>query len=303
MKRLFKKRIDGWVSWSKVFQSIPAFAPIIKKIYAIERLPFYFIEPLTPGTNAVFKVGKTVIKLFAPPASGLDSKKDFESELFAQKRALTLGVRVPEIITHGVLDDKYRFYYMIMEYIESRPIDEAIKTMTTSSKIFFAQKLREITDALNIPCEKFNNVDVVFDIDRFEQFHKYPLNFKFERINFLQKHDFGTKVFVHGDLCANNIILDSNNNLVIIDFADACLAPVTYEHATVAVELFTFDQALIKGYFGETNKATLSDICFEGLLIHDFGAEIIEHNISKAASLTSLGKLRDKINEKLKSID
>ena len=61
---LFKERIENWQDWENVFCSVAAFTPLIEQIFRLENLPFAGVENLKPGTNAVFKVGGYVIKIF-----------------------------------------------------------------------------------------------------------------------------------------------------------------------------------------------------------------------------------------------
>ena len=55
---LVTEQINNWDDWGKVFQSIPAFKPLVECIFNKENLPIVEIENLKPGTNAVFKVGE-----------------------------------------------------------------------------------------------------------------------------------------------------------------------------------------------------------------------------------------------------
>lgn len=66
MSCLFNSDIHDWPSWSKVFQSIEAFEPLVKHIFSLRNIPFSSIAKLKPGTNAVFRVGAYVIKYSLP---------------------------------------------------------------------------------------------------------------------------------------------------------------------------------------------------------------------------------------------
>ena len=68
---LFPARICGWKSWGQVYQSIDAFRPIIREIFRRHSLAYEEPKHLTPGTNAVFRVGKQIVKIYAPAESGL----------------------------------------------------------------------------------------------------------------------------------------------------------------------------------------------------------------------------------------
>jgi len=64
---LFTAEIGNWQEWGGIFQSITAFTPLVEHILKKENLPVAKIENLTPGTNAVFKVGGYVVKYTRPP--------------------------------------------------------------------------------------------------------------------------------------------------------------------------------------------------------------------------------------------
>ncbi|HLU23497.1 MAG TPA: aminoglycoside phosphotransferase family protein [Bacillaceae bacterium] len=300
MNHLFVNDISGWDSWGNVFQSISAFESLIKYIFEKENLPYSKVENCTPGTNAVYKVGNYIIKIFAPEESGIDSTTDFETEAFAMNRATMLGVNVPKLITKGYVKDKYNFSYMIMDYIDGTEINKLSQQFTFEEKLKIGKRLRSLTDAINKPCIAFNNIDVVHDSNRQVRWRKYPERFKVERLDYIQSYDYGEKVFVHGDLNGDNILINQEKELYIIDFADAVLAPIIYEHALIVTELFRFDKAYIEGYFGEYDVEQLTELCFNGLLIHDFGGDIMEQHISQVSEFESLDILRKKLYQLLK---
>jgi len=293
---LFTEQINNRQDWERIFHSIQVFEPLAEYIFKKENLPTLKIEGLTPGTNAVFKSGRYVVKIFAPAESVVDQTLDFQTELFATNKANEMGVSTPKVIAHDFVDDKYRFAYIITEYIAGLEFTEAVKTMTSDEKVDFGRKLRSITDRMNRPCEAFNGIDIINDKGRYMRWSKYPERFKMERLAYIKTRDFGEKVFVHGDLCGDNILLTPQGELYIIDFADAVLAPKIYEHALVAVELFKFDPALLHGYFGEYTADGLAAICFNGLLIHDFGGDVVEQHLGKINEFQTLDDLQKSLN-------
>ena len=299
---LFTKQIESWKDWGKVFQSIPAFTPLVEYILKKENLPSGKIENLTPGTNAVFKVGDYVVKIFAPAESGIDQTMDLQTELFAAQRANRSGVSVPKMVAHGFVEDRYRFAYIITRYIEGVAFADAIRNMTDAEKTSAGRKLRIVTDKMNTPCRPFNGIDVINDKDRSRRWDKrYSEHFKSERLEYIHFHNYSEKVFVHGDLCGDNILLTSQGELYIIDFADAVRAPKVYEHALVAVELFDFDPALLQGYFGALSADELTEICFDGLLIHDFGGDILERHIGRPDEFYGLDDLHKQLKHRIQS--
>jgi len=296
---LFTAPITSWHDWSQVYQSIPTFTPLAEHILRKENLPVVPLEHLTPGTNAVFRAGGYVLKIFAPPESGFNQGEDLQTELFAMRRANQLGIAAPKLVAGSFVDDTYRFAYMIMEFIEGIEFTEAVKTMTDGEKLDFGKKLRRITDKMNTACAPFNAIDALHDKSRWERWDKFPKRFREERAAWIDSHEFGEIVFTHGDLCGDNILINPQGEIYLIDFADALLAPVDYEHALLAAE-FSFDPALMRGYFGDESMEELAERCFEGTLIHDFGGDIAAQRIAPPAEIGSLEALRRRIHHKVK---
>ena len=158
---LFNGQIKNKQDWCKIYQSIPAFAGLVEHILKKENLPVEKIQNLSPGTNAVFRVGGYVVKIFAPAESGIDQTLDQQTELFATRRANNLGVSAPKLIADGFVEDKYRFAYMITEYIIGPELMEALKTMMDDEKFAAGRKLRVSTDKMNTSCEPFNSFDAI----------------------------------------------------------------------------------------------------------------------------------------------
>ena len=292
---LFSGHIGNWRDWGGIYQSISAFASLVNHILKIENLPPAAIESLSPGTNAVFKAGGYVVKIFAPRQSGVDQTPDLLTELFATRRANALGVSAPRLIADGYIDDKYRFAYMVTEYIEGKEFDDAVKTMSRRELQRLGQKLRRAVDTMNTPCETFNAVDVIGGESRFPVWVNFPDSFNKERVEYKRTHDFGKKVFVHGDLCSDNILVSQDGKIYIIDFADAVLAPAVYEHALVATGLFFLDGDMLRGYFGDAAADDIAEICFDGLLIHAFGGDIIKNCVGNPAEFDSIWDLHYKL--------
>jgi len=297
---IFKEQITNWQEWGDIFQSIPAFMPLIEYIFRIENIPFERVENLTPGTNAVFKVGNFVIKIFAPEESGIDQTLDLQTELFSTKRAIKLGISTPKFIANGVVKDKYHFAYLITEHINGVELNAAINKMTDNEKFAVGRKLRDICDKMNTPCKPFNGIDVINDKGRYRRWDIYSESFKEERLAYIKSYNYGNNIFVHGDLCLDNILLTPDGELYIIDFADAVLAPVIYEHALLAYE-FNFDSALTQGYFYDYSTNDFIDMCFNGLLIHDFGGDIVTAHFGEPNIFHTLNDLKMAMKQKIKS--
>lgn len=295
MPDLFNEKIDGRQSWSRIFQSAEAFGPLIENIFQKHRLPFTRIEHCTPGTNAVFKAGDHIIKIFAPPESGFSAGSAFETALFGLRRANRLGVPAPALTAGGSLFSRFRFDYIITEFIAGEEFGKAEHTFTDEDKFGIGAQLRQATVKLNTGCVRFNDIDVVKDKSRDEWWDGFCENFRTERREYINSHDFGRLVFVHGDLNPDNVIVGPDGRLRIIDFADALRAPPEYELAALVFELFCFEKPYMSGYFGNFDPAGLAGRVFDGLLLHEFGAGMIRSNLGGSAGITGLKILEDRI--------
>lgn len=297
---LFTEQINNWQDWGRLFQSIPAFEGLVRYIMQKENLPVAEIKNLSPGTNAVFHIGDYVIKIFAPKESGQDQTPDMKTEIFASRRANALGIAAPKVIADGFVCDKYRFGYLMTEYIDGKEFIKAEKEMTAEIKINAGKQLRQICDVLNKPCEPFNSIDIFGDDYLSSRFTKYPEQFQKQRLAYIKEHEYSKSVFVHGDLFGDNVIVADDGKIYLIDFADAVLAPVCYEYALIAIDFFRFDKHLIKGFFGDIELDTLTEICFNGILIHNFGDSVVAEHLGAPEEFKCFEDLRYKIYEKLK---
>jgi hypothetical protein len=79
------------------------------------------------------------------------------------------------------------------------------------------------------------------------------------------------------------------------------LAPSEYEIAAVVCMLFCFEKPYMDGFFGEYDAEKLTERCFDGLLLHDFGYDIICSNLGRADEITSLGVLKERLSVAIKN--
>ncbi|MBP3704107.1 MAG: phosphotransferase, partial [Clostridia bacterium] len=184
----------AWEDWTRITGDTALFTPLLTAIYQKHSIPFDGIAASMPATNAVFRIGTTVAKIYMPHADG--SIQDKETERIALHEAAVRGVPAPKILAHGVEDG---FPYLITGFIEGQTFAAAEPHTTAAEKEAFGQQLRAFTDRLNQPSAPFNSIDVLHDADRQERWEIYPAQFQAERRAWISGHDFGRHILVHGD--------------------------------------------------------------------------------------------------------
>ncbi len=295
---VFHESICGWASWANLYQSIPAFLPLITSIWKENGWTMAPVEHCQAGTNAVFKVGDKIIKIFAPIESGCDTQHDYEVETAGLNYARAY-VPAPTILCQGIRYDRYVFRYIVLTYIDGIPFSLKMFDYDTKTKIKLGSQLRKMTDSLNQSDSVLKPVDSIEQAKQNPRWQIFPDSFQKERIEYLDQLTSSSLVYVHGDLNGDNLIIDHRQRLYIIDFADARMAPIEYEWAVIICELFQFDKDYLFGYFGHLTIKQYIKICIQGLLIHDFGADIIRDRLKGVEKIADISMLIDKIREKL----
>lgn len=278
MKYLFNKDIIDWNSWGEVFQSIEDFRELIKAIFIKEKLTGYEdIWNLTPGTNAVFRVGNYVAKIFVPKESGYDSEKDYNVELEAMNMAIEKGINTPKVIVASSIKDKYLFRYIIMEYLNGKEASKVLNAYSYDKKMDFVDRLKVNLNKLN--SEQIENIDSSFIIDKAinnKRWDKCSTEVKNQIIALLRNYKVDKCVYVHGDIIADNVMINEKRELFIIDFADSTIAPIEYEWPPIIFELFYFDKDMTKRFMGDMNYDEFIEKLFMAILLHEFGVNFVE---------------------------
>ena len=277
MNNVFNEEIKDWVTWGKVFQDIPAFEKLIHKIFEKEGLNYRKISQLTAGSNAVFKVDNFVVKIFAPVESGFDTEIDYNCEIIGMKRAISLGINIPNVIVASFIEDKYLFRYIIMDYIDGKDANDILRHYSTNEKIAFVRQLKENIIKMNT---EFKGEYPAFDIKeriltnpRWNEFNnKIVAQVK----EIVLGYDMLNRVYVHGDITGDNVLITEKGTLYIIDSADGRIAPKEYEFPAIIFDLFDFDKVMINEFIGGQNIENFAKECFYGTLMHEFGAYFIK---------------------------
>ncbi|MEF2968572.1 aminoglycoside phosphotransferase family protein [Paenibacillus sp. M1] len=302
MEPLFKRYIRDWSSWGNVYQSISAFRGLIEEIFAREGLTGYEdISHLTPGTNAVFKVGNYVIKIFAPPESGADTEADYEAEERALQRAIIQGINTPKIVSASSIRDKYLFKYFIMEYIDGRDAGDILPLCSFKQKREFVHQLKENLRKINVsPSEHANYTSFIKRGINNERWNAFSNTIQLQRAEILGSLEISPLVYVHGDITAENVRMGKEGQVYIIDFADSTVAPAEYEYPPIVFSLFNYDIGMVHEFIGDLDYDLFIEKLFHGLLMHAFGANFVKeifvkYTLQDISELTNLLEIKELI--------
>jgi serine/threonine protein kinase len=309
---LFTHDVNGFSSWSEVFHKPKAWQALIKAIYKRSDLSCPSVTPLTPGTNAVFRVGQTVVKIFAPLEADLTDASDYAAELEAHREAEGLGLPVPRILTYGVYEDRYPFEYLIMNYIPALDLGDALPKLPPAKQDHAMKQVQDIMNVLHKGARRYPDMDRILDrAIHNPRWSIYTPDVYREAQERLMLH-FGNHSYdrdpiirVHGDMTGENLILDNEGRVYLIDFADSCAAPSQYEHAPIIFALLGLKVDLVKRFFAYDSSEEFVREVFPYILLHDYGAhclrDICQHLLKcKTDEIQSLGYLEQVLVNHLK---
>jgi serine/threonine protein kinase len=299
LAKLFELDINNDSWWGFINQSVDAFELLIQAIFIKHGLVYRKAENLQ-GVNAVFKIGDKVIKIFAPVESGCYDANYYEIETEALNHANNMQVDSPKLLFKGIINDKYIFKYIIMEFIDGQIVERKITSFNENEKIFFSSKLRNITNKLNV--NMLNEIIPVFSLeecllDDSWSKNNFPKSFYDDRISVIKEMSFDDLVYVHGDLHAKNIIVDSNGAIYLTDFAASSIAPYYCEWYAIVFLLFKCNPAMMTAYFGDYRNEEFYDLLTKSILIYGALAveEICEAMAVDTSALTDVSKLKELI--------
>lgn len=274
---LFQKDITGWDSWGQVFCDVEAFTPLVREIYRREGMAVpEMVEGMTPGTNAVFHCGDTVVKVFAPVESGIDSVDDFGVENAMLGYLQRCGIPCSTPLVSGQIMDKYLFRYIIMAYLPGMEAGDILPGYSPEDKRAFGRQMRELCEKLNQPCEGLlPHIDLRERALHNPRLEQLPEDLREDLRKRTRALAWDEDVVVHGDLTGENVLVLADGTAAIIDTADAAMGPAYYELPPLVFELFRCDGDLVKGFLGEEQMDAFITSVLDGITLHDFGADII----------------------------
>lgn len=293
-------QIKTWEDWCETFQDIETFRPLITEIYSMHNLSLIEIENTYPGTNAVFQVGSTIVKIFVP-----SEIVSWENEYFVELKRMRLlegkNVKISKMLCHGCIEKELKWYYIVYERIEGVHFDEVRSHLTIHEKRQVVSDVKSYLTILHsLPTEKktINYDKRVIESERYsflseeirDELSHYVSQFPKDRI-----------VSIHGDITADNVLYNKEEGIYVIDYGDSQEGYFYYEYAPIVLDLFGGDKELIDMFFEGILKEERIELVLKSILIHDFGGNIITHYLGEIVA-TSLNNLLNQIRRYLKAV-
>lgn len=295
-------RIDAivtWQDWCDSFQNIDTFKGIIYEILYRHNLRIDKIENTFPGTNAVFKVGEYIIKIFVPTEVKPWDEDDYAKELKTALYNKQISKYTTKLLAYGIIEKRFLWKYLVFKFFEGKHMYEIIDQLTSKEKQIVASQIRGFLTDFNVkPKELYDNTDVINRIISGNRWNFLNEVVKKELFGYIKSLDISDSVIVHGDITGDNVLINKND-IVIIDFGDSCIAPFYYEYAPIILDLFKLDKELISLFFdGEIDD--LIKLVIKSIMIHDFGGDFAAKLLHKY-QVASLADLQDLLYSEIKN--
>ena len=174
------------------------------------------------------------------------------------------------------------FHYTIKNWADWGNVFQLIEEFTPLAQEIFHREQLEFTSLENLtlpaPMRSFARlippVDLLGRVLENTRLERLPDSLRAEMSARAASLDLTDTVLVLGDLTGENILVDEGGSLVIIDCADACLAPWWYKLAPLVFELFHCREDLLR-MFVDTDSEVFVERVLDAVCIHDFGANML----------------------------
>jgi len=300
--------VTTWAEWGRMFTNTAQWTAVVREICHRHDLPVQHVEAGYPGTNAVFVVDDTyVVKIYAPFCP---EDFDLERELYA-----LLGpnprLPVPQLIAQGILEDRIRWPYIIIDFKPGAPIREVRDRIPHRNLLRVAAELGEMVRELHrVPVASLTSLP--HTQASWQQFVRQrqaevaetalwagilpepvvagiPEFLAFTLADSLEV----PLALLNGDLTEDHILLEQRNGRwrisALIDFGDALVGARDYEWIALWFSAMDRDYDELAAFMAAYNPhLRLDDTFFTRAMaftfLHEFGPDIL------AFTLRALGK-------------
>ena len=307
--------IQTWSDWTRLFDDMAVWRPVIDRICTIERIDFRDIETPRSNTNAVFLLDRRlVVKVYSP----FWTESEMELRVIEALRAQG-DVPVPTVVAAGSIEDRVAWDYLVLEYCSGTTLETIRPAISRDTLHGIATQLGQITRQLH-----GLDVRLLDDVDSGESWERLLDRRRHEVLTSLQDSCIVTRdahmsisqlldstieesasvprVVVHGDLESDHVILRQSGRswtiASIIDFGDAKIGVPDYELMPLWLGLFDRDVEAMRSFLRAYNPTILDDKVLRNrilawTLLHDFGTEALEELLEKTQTPTPVESMDD----------
>ena len=245
--------------------------------------------------------GELVVKVFFPRESGLDPEGDFQNEgavcrLLTQRQVPVPGFWRRAAWRTGTPSPTWSPSSALgRSWASGCPGRGRGKSSPSPGSCFgFWNRSTRRFPALLAPLDLRRRA-----LENFRLEH-IPASLARELTRRAERADLSRPVLVHGDLTGENVLVSSQGAPVLLDWADACLAPPWYELPPLVFGPLGADPALLAPWMDQGLEPFLEQV-LDGLALHDFGPDILREAAQAAGRppFTTLEEVRNYLGNKL----
>ena len=279
---VFRKELNSFDDWSRVFHDAGAVTKLCEHIFDREGLPFNGLQELEPGTNAVFRSGAYVIKVFVPQEC-CDHETDAGAlETYMLRSAEKAGINVAPVIAQGTVLDRYSFSYLITGYVDGQMLrdcrngmDENDKGKLVRTLYGYMTLLRDIMVPEGIKLRVLPHVSSKWTL--------FPESLSWEMSEIRGQVCWKDPCFVHGDLTGENIMI-GGEKITLLDLGDVHYGPWFYELPSLFIEGLACDRELCTMMMELIGDPDFYRDMIQAIAIHDFGPELLDSLCSRTGT-------------------
>lgn len=312
----------SWENWGAMYTDLELWRPAVVHVWKnapqlvgqSEGIQSLRIEPVFPGTCAVFVVNKTAVVKFFPPFA----RKDFDRELHCLTH-LPGGVsHIPQLIASGELQDRVAWPYLVIRFEPGAAWREVRAGLAKRQREIVAGQLghaigelhsQPVASGAHWP-RRADRQELVSERtqaspDELAQYTSLPVTVIGEVRQLMRTYSWFAQepCLVHADLTEDHALLAEEDGQwrlsCVIDWADAEVATPAYDWVALWFSFCDRDASLLRAFLaGYSGSSSVDWLFVDDLLahtfVHRFGPRIIADVLSpeEQASCGSLHHLR-----------
>lgn len=262
---IISQKIDSLNDWKEFLSKEKSITNLAELIIKKNRISADKIERINIGTNAVFDLGKYILKIYAVNEKSYGAWKNCKRKIILSNMLQSSPYHVPAIVKTGHIHDRYIIYYNIIEKIDG--LVSVSEILCKPDSLRYTLFLKELHNIVHF----FHSLNINSDIARMysKPIKKYPKE-QIEYTEYLHKYlckNHSNYGIVHGALTEFNIYFNEKNEIVILDFEDWMYAPFIVEYPTICFELLKQPQ-IISDFFGNMPSSDTVEMLIAAILLH-----------------------------------